>query len=70
MGILSTDKKIFLTMKLNVGLNYNNQVLKYTASQPPTPPPRKKGKRRRLTSLVHSVTYAQGAAPSATCLHD
>lgn len=56
-------------MKLNVGLNYNNQVLKYTASQP-TPPPEKKGKRRRLTSLVHSVTYAQGAAPSATCLHD
>lgn len=55
-------------MKLNVGLNYNNQVLKYTASQPP--PPEKKGKRRRLTSLVHSVTYAQGVAPSATCLHD
>lgn len=68
MGILSTDKKIFLTMKLNVGLNYNNQVLKYTASQKIPPP--KKGKRRRLTSLVHSVTYAQGAAPSATCLHD
>lgn len=34
-------------MKLNVGLNYNNQVLKYTASQP-TPPPKKKEKEDAL----------------------
>lgn len=33
-------------MKLNVGLNYNNQVLKYTASQPP--PPKKKEKEDAL----------------------
>lgn len=34
-------------MKLNVELNYNNQVLKYTASQPP-PPPKKKEKEDAL----------------------
>lgn len=33
-------------MKLNVELNYNNQVLKYTASQPP--PPEKKEKEDAL----------------------
>lgn len=45
---MSTDKKIFLTMKLNVGLNYNNQVLKYTASQKIPPPPEKKEKEDAL----------------------
>lgn len=35
-------------MKLNVGLNYNNQVLKYTASQPTPPPPKKKEKEDAL----------------------
>lgn len=34
-------------MKLNVGLNYNNQVLKYTASQK-IPPPEKKEKEDAL----------------------